>query len=265
MPLVLSEDYNLLKKLKKNICFSFIFTGKINPMTSIYTIVFVLMQLVSISGEKETSVYSPAEDKNYVQILYDQINDPELNIEALAQAIKGYSLMRHRNITSGNRVLTIIDYSLPSNSRRFFVIDVSKGSILFKSLVAHGRNSGANYAVSFSNKKGSHKSSIGFFITGETYHGKHGLSLRLNGLERNINDNAMERAVVIHAASYVDEEFIKRHGRLGRSYGCPALPIENYESIVNIIRNKTCVFIYYPDSDYLAESEIINCLSCIYR
>jgi hypothetical protein len=234
-------------------------------MTSIYTIVFVLMQLVSLAGEKETSVYSPAGDIGYVKDLYNQINDPELNIEALTEAIKGYSLMRQRNITAGNPVLTIIDYSLPSDSRRFFVIDVSKGSILYKSLVAHGRNSGVNYAVSFSNRKGSHKSSIGFFVTGETYHGKHGLSLRLNGLERNINDNAMDRAVVIHAASYVNEEFIKEYGRLGRSYGCPALPKENYENIINTIRDKTCVFIYYPDNNYLAESEIINCLSRIYR
>jgi hypothetical protein len=234
-------------------------------MPSIYTIVLVLMQFISLSGEKETSVYSPAMDRDYVQSLYNQINDPELNIEALAQAIKGYSLMIYKNITSGNQVLTIIDYSLPSESPRFFIIDVSKGSILYKSLVAHGRNSGANYAVSFSNRKGSLKSSIGFFVTGETYIGKHGLSLRLNGLERNINDNAMDRAIVIHAASYVNEEFVKRYGRLGRSYGCPALPKENYENIVNTIKDKTCVFIYYPDREYLAESEIINCLSRIYR
>ena len=234
-------------------------------MTSIYTIVLVLMQFISLSGEKEISVCSPAEDRVYVQALFNQINDPELNIEALTQAMKGYNLMMQKNITSGNQVLTIIDYSLPSDSCRFFIIDVGKGSILYKSLVAHGRNSGANYAVSFSNRKGSHKSSIGFFVTGETYIGKHGLSLRLNGLERNINDNAMDRAIVIHAASYVNEEFVKRYGRLGRSYGCPALPKENYENIVNTIKDKTCVFIYYPDREYLAESEIINCLSRIYR
>jgi len=234
-------------------------------MTSIYTIVFVLMQFISLSGEKENYLNSPSANDGPVKALYNKINDPELNIEALAQAIKGYSLMRHKNITSGNPVLTIIDYSLPSDCCRFFVIDVSKGSILYKSLVAHGRNSGANYAISFSNRKGSHKSSIGFFVTGETYYGNHGLSLRLRGLERSINDNAMDRAVVIHAASYVNEEFIKRYGRLGRSYGCPALPKENYENIVNTIKDKTCVFVYYPDNNYLAESEIINCLSCIYR
>jgi hypothetical protein len=234
-------------------------------MTSIYTILFVLTQFISLSGEKDVFAYSPAGNRGYVQALYKQINDPQLNFEALAQAIKGYSLMRNNNITSGNPVLTIIDYSLPSDSRRFFVIDVHKGSILYKSLVAHGRNSGANYAVSFSNRKGSHKSSIGFFVTGVTYYGKHGLSLRLKGLEKDINDNAMDRALVIHAASYVNEEFIKSYGRLGRSYGCPALPKENYENIVNTIRDKTCVFVYYPDKDYLAESEIINCLSCIYR
>ncbi len=231
-------------------------------MAGIYTLVFMLMQFVSITSEMPVSNapdhITAGFEASCVQDLYKKINDPALNPEALAQALKGYNLLRFKNVTANNSILTIIDYSKSSDARRFFVIDISKGSILFKSLVAHGKNSGTNYADSFSNKKYSYKSSIGFFLTGDTYYGKHGLSLHLTGLEKDINDNAMERAIVIHSASYVNEEFIKIHGRLGRSYGCPALSQENYEDIINTIRDKSCLFIYYPDKDYLLKSKIIN-------
>jgi len=235
-------------------------------MTSIYPLVFILMQFISISnempGNNEPNHMAAGNSlvtvESYIQTLYAQINDPALNPDAFTQALKGYNLLRSKKLTTNNRILTIIDYSKSSEVRRFFVIDISKGRILFKSLVAHGRNSGINYAESFSNKKCSYKSSIGFFLTGDTYYGKHGFSLRLTGLEEDINDNAMDRAIVIHSASYVNEEFIKRYGRLGRSYGCPALPQENYENIVNTIKDNTCLFIYYPDKEYLLESKIIN-------
>jgi hypothetical protein len=231
-------------------------------MAGIYTLVFMLMQFISITSEmpvsNTTDHITAGFEASCTQALYKKINDPSLNPDALTQALKGYNLLRFKNVTANNSILTIIDYSKSSDAQRFFVIDVSKGSILFKSLVAHGKNSGTKYADSFSNKKCSYKSSIGFFLTGDTYYGKHGLSLRLTGLEKDINDNAMDRAIVIHSASYVNEEFIKNHGRLGRSYGCPALPQENYENIINTIRDKICLFIYYPDKDYLLESKIIN-------
>jgi hypothetical protein len=197
-------------------------------------------------------------DESYVQNIYSRINDPDLNFEAFNQALRGYKLLMDKNILNNNFILTIIDYSKPSNTERFFVIDINSGKMLYKSLVAHGRNSGLKYASSFSNKKYSYKSSIGFFLTGETYYGKHGFSLRLNGLEKDINDNALERAIVIHSASYVTEEYIKKYGRLGRSHGCPALPVFNYENIVDTIKNKTCLFIYYPDKKYMSNSEFVN-------
>jgi len=231
-----------------------------------YTLTFILVQLISftnaitvgknpdyITGENQLVI-----NEMFVQRTYNQINDPELNFEALKQALKGYNLLRYRKISNNNFILTIIDYSKPSNTERFFVIDINSRKILYKSLVAHGKNSGINYASNFSNKQCSYKSSIGFFLTGDTYYGKHGFSLRLNGLEKDINDNARERAIVIHSASYVNEEYINKYGRLGRSHGCPALPAANYNNIVDLIKSKTCLFIYYPDKKYLSDSEFIN-------
>lgn len=191
----------------------------------------------------EKSITAGSED---IQNVWEQIDEPALDPDALAYALKGFNELKHENILSNDSILTVIDYSKSSVSERFFVIDIKNRIILFKSLVAHGRNSGLEYATSFSNVKCSKKSCVGLFLTGETYYGKHGFSLRLNGLERNINDNARERAIVIHGAGYVDESFIKNYGRLGRSYGCPALPIYNHQDIINTIKNKSCLYIYYP-------------------
>jgi hypothetical protein len=231
-----------------------------------YTLTFILVQLISFTSAitvGKTPDYITGEnshfvDEKFVQNVYNQINDPELNFEALKQALKGYNLLRYRKILNNNFILTIIDYSKPSNTERFFVIDINNRKILYKSLVAHGKNSGVQYASSFSNKQCSYKSSIGFFLTDETYNGNHGFSLRLNGLEKDINDNARERAIVIHSASYVNKEYITKFGHLGRSHGCPALPADNYKNIVEAIKNKTCLFVYYPDKKYLRDSEFIN-------
>ena len=231
-----------------------------------YTLTFILVQLISYTNTiavEKTPDYiigknSYFTDEEFVQNIYSQINDPQLNFEALKQAFKGYNLLRYRKILNNNSILTIIDYSKPSDTERFFVIDINNRKILYKSLVAHGKNSGVQYASSFSNKQSSYKSSIGFFLTDETYNGKHGFSLRLIGLEKDINDNARARAIVIHSASYVNEEFINKYGRLGRSQGCPALPTDDYKNIVEVIKNKTCLFIYYPDKKYLRDSEFIN-------
>ncbi len=231
-----------------------------------YTLTLILMHLLSfasvIPAGKSTDCItwqnSLPFNESYIRNIYYRINDPDLNFEALKQALKGYNVLREQNMLNNNFILTIIDYSKPSNTERFFVIDINSGKMIYKSLVAHGRNSGLEYASSFSNKQCSYKSSIGFFLTGETYYGKHGFSLRLYGLEKNINDNALERAIVIHSASYVTQEYIKKYGRIGRSHGCPALPAYNYENIVETIKNKTCLFIYYPDKKYLCDSEFVN-------
>lgn len=153
--------------------------------------------------------------------------------------------------------LVIVDFSKPSTQKRLCVIDVKQEKLLYQSLVAHGVNSGGNIATSFSNTPDSRQSSLGFYITGETYEGKHGYSLRIDGVEQGINHNARSRAIVIHAADYVSHAFVKKNGRLGRSWGCPALPKHLSKEIINTIKNKSCLFIYAKDNVYLEASKYI--------
>jgi hypothetical protein len=155
-------------------------------------------------------------------------------------------------------LLTVIDYSLPSTERRLWVIDLASGQVLFHELVAHGRGSGENFAVAFSNLEGSKQSSLGLFRTGETYEGKHGYSLRLVGLEPGVNDRAEARAIVIHGADYVTPEFAEQNGRLGRSWGCPALDPHVHRRVIDTIKGGTALFAYYPDDAWLSESTFLS-------
>jgi hypothetical protein len=191
------------------------------------------------------------------KVLYDSISCRELDYKIFSLAIKGYKKLKQEHIGIAKDVITVIDFDKPSTKTRLFVIDLQNGKILHKGLVAHGRNSGDNMAKQFSNLPNSLQSSLGFYLTGETYVGKHGLSIRLDGLERDINDNARKRNIVIHNADYVSEQFVKRIGRLGRSYGCPAFPIEGYKDIVEVIKNRSLLFIYSSKSDYLERSDIL--------
>lgn len=156
-------------------------------------------------------------------------------------------------------VLTIIDYSLPSTEPRLFVVDLDSGDVVFRELVAHGRGSGEDYAVAFSNQEGSKQSSLGLFRTAGTYMGGHGYSLRLVGLEPGVNDRAEERAIVMHAAPYATAEFAALHGRLGRSWGCPALDPAVCGAVIDRIKDGTALFAYYPDSTWLSQSPYLNC------
>jgi hypothetical protein len=151
-------------------------------------------------------------------------------------------------------IITIIDFSKPSTAKRCFVIDIKNRKLLYHCFVAHGKNSGDNFASSFSNQPESLKSSLGFYLTAETYSGKHGYSLRLDGLERNINDKARTREIVIHGAEYVSQEYIDKYGRLGRSWGCPALPPGISKAIIDIISHGSCLFIYGNDESYFVNS-----------
>lgn len=167
------------------------------------------------------------------------------NQKSFTQALEGYYQWKEKGLVQ-NDILTLIDFSLSSTEKRLWVIDLKNNIILFQSLVAHGRNSGNKFATQFSNRSESHQSSLGFYATGETYYGKHGYSLRLDGLEKGINNNARKRAIVIHGASYVSNEFINQHGRLGRSFGCPSLPNGDSKEIIDLIKNKSCLYIYFP-------------------
>ena len=137
-----------------------------------------------------------------------------------------------------------------------FIIDIKNEQIIKATYVAHGMNTGVNIAESFSNKWLSSKSSLGLYLTQETYEGKHGYSLRLQGLSKDLNDNAYNRAIVIHGADYVSKDFIQRNGRLGRSYGCPAVPMDEVNEVIDLIKNGTCLYIYHPSLISISQSAL---------
>jgi L,D-transpeptidase catalytic domain len=206
---------------------------------------------VSIETVRETKVDLSSSLIDEKLELYQSIETngfemPEYN--SFSKAMDGFEVLKEKQIIQNN-ILTIIDFDLPSTQKRLWVIDMDENKILFHSLVAHGKNSGELNADLFSNENESFKSSLGFFITNETYQGSHGLSLKLDGLEKKKNDNARGRAIVIHGADYVSEGFIREHNRLGRSFGCPALPLELTQSIISTIKNKSCLFINHRSNE----------------
>lgn len=177
----------------------------------------------------------------------------------VAYSVFEYMLAGYRQLgTSGPPIVTLIDFSKPSTRERLFVFDLKEKKILFSSVVSHGKNSGDVYATSFSNRNGSHKSSLGFYRTGSTYRGRNGYSLFLDGLETGFNDRARERAIVIHGAAYSNPSVAASAGRLGRSFGCPALPQALSRPIIDTIKNGTLLFIYADDPDYLAHSPVLT-------
>ena len=173
-----------------------------------------------------------------------------LDYPVFERAVKGYLVLPVKK----KDVITIIDFSKESTEERLFIIDMKSHELLMETLVSHGKNTGQNHASAFSNERMSLKSSPGFYLTGEPYQGKHGYSLKLDGQEKGINDNARNRAIVLHGASYVSYEFIEDHGRLGRSWGCPAVPLGLSKEIIDKIRGGSCFYIHTDDRDYLDRS-----------
>jgi hypothetical protein len=190
---------------------------------------------------------------------YLKLSEKGLPKTAFDYAITGMKKLEQNNKLKNERILTIADYSQPSSKKRLYVIDLKERKLLFNTYVAHGRNSGDLYATKFSNKEGSLQSSLGFYITGNTLNTTHtGFSLYLHGVEKGINDLAEKRAIIVHGAPYVSEEFIKKWGRLGRSFGCPALPAELYKPVIELIKEGSCLFIYSNDPSYLTRSGMIR-------
>lgn len=189
------------------------------------------------------------------QLVYDRMHlEGLIQYDAFKAAYDGYKQLNDAN----NPILTVIDFSLPSTEERMYVLNLASKEVLFVTHVAHGRNSGGNYATSFSNRHGSYQSSLGFYRTAHTYNGGNGYSLVLDGLEQGINDNARPRAVVIHGADYCDENFIQATGRLGRSFGCPALPRELNRPIIDTIKEGSVLFIYADQPEYFAQSKVLH-------
>ena len=196
---------------------------------------------------------------NDIELLYNETGlDTLISRDLFNLSIYGYNRLLENASIPNTSKLTIIDFSKASTEERFFVIDIDSRKLLFASHVAHGKNSGRQYAKNFSNMPGSLKSSLGFYITSNTYYGKHGYSLRLKGLESSFNGNAENRAIVMHAANYVSEKFIKDYGRLGRSWGCPALPKAISKQVIDKIKDGTCLFIFANDDKYLQSSPLLQ-------
>jgi hypothetical protein len=190
-----------------------------------------------------------------VKNLYEKcnlINKLDYNIFKLA--IDGYNSIDLMN----KNLLSIIDYSKPSNEKRFFIIDIKNHKLLYQTLVAHGKKSGYLNATKFSNKYGSHKSCLGFFKTGNSYYGIRGYSLKLEGLEKGINDNARQRGIIIHGANYVDERIADGSGFIGRSWGCPAVSKKLSKEIINLLKGGSLLYIYADDEVYKEKSVIAN-------
>ena len=165
------------------------------------------------------------------------------------EAMKGYSKIPNKR----KEILTLIDFSKPSTQKRMFVLDLKNKQVLFKTIVSHGKNSGQKYATSFSNEVGSNKSSLGLYLTDKTYNSKNGYSLRLRGLEKGINDKAMERGIVMHSAHYCTQSIINLGGVLGRSHGCPVIPEEINKEVIDIIKDGSVLYIYGDSNKLLAE------------
>lgn len=228
-------------------------------VNAVLSLLFVMVWLTAV----ETSASSKKEPIGFdsAPFLYEEIDfegheKPEYDI--FLHALTGYYHLRDTKRLSEKELVTLIDFRKSGNEKRLWVIDLKSKKLLYHSLVAHGRNSGELYAEKFSNAPESYQSSLGFFVTGNTYVGKHGVSLKLHGIENGINDKAETRAIVMHGAEYVSESFIKKTGRLGRSHGCPAVPMDIYKELIELLSGKTCLFIFYPDKEYFSKTKFTS-------
>lgn len=215
------------------------------------------LQLISVIAPVLSAGQMSAQTINDIELmLHNQA--PGLNQQVINKVLMSLKCATEYNVDHNN-IMTVIDYSLPSNEKRLWVFDLKEKKLLFNTYVSHGIKSGALVSNYFSNKYNSKASSIGVYQTQKSYYGRDGLSLRLDGLDRSFNDNASNRSVVMHSGWYVEERFIKKYGRPGRSWGCPALPLANSQAIINTIKDKSLLVIYYPSDSWFTKSKFLNC------
>lgn len=199
-------------------------------------------------------------EEDEINRLYDSFSTLNASMPsrtAFKNGIMGYEKLKEENKIK-KELLTIVDFAMASTEKRMWILDMTTQKVLFNTYVAHGKNTGGNKATKFSNTPNSFQSSLGFYVTAETYYGKNGLSLFIDGMEEGFNTKARERYVVIHGADYATPDFIKRAGRLGRSYGCPAVPTKLSKEIINKIKGQSVLFIYHPNRNYLENSGYLN-------
>ncbi len=200
-----------------------------------------------------TESFEPyAQEENNTKRLYHNLGlKDKMAFSVFERALIGLENQDHYS----KNIISIVDFTKPSSEKRLTIIDLDAEKVLYYTYVAHGKFTGENESEHYSNVPQSKKSSLGFYKTAETYNGKHGYSLRLDGLEEGINHNARSRAIVLHGANYVSEEFIQSHGRLGRSWGCPAVANELSQPIINTIKGGSCLYIFDNDVEYLENTK----------
>lgn len=245
---------------------------KIYTTTSLAAFAFILMLNIGWKADETKKENLNSEEKemnkaskkdastpliNQINKIYEvaELKDADLDYQVFEKALTGYYNLKN-NLNPEKAILTVIDFAKASTQKRLWIIDLKNSKLLLQTYVAHGKESGKNLAKHFSNVAESHQSSLGFYITNETYFGNHGLSLRLDGFDIGINDQARNRDIVMHGAAYVSEDFINQNGRLGRSFGCPAIPIQLTNNIIELVKNKTCLFINGAKNDY--QSKFLN-------
>ncbi|PWT75348.1 MAG: hypothetical protein C5B59_09155 [Bacteroidetes bacterium] len=247
-------------------------TRKMKYWTAFFVLVFSTSSLLAGNGPKSKSnihriksshssksVASPAFEEAVTSLYTDiDLEDFGLQKKAFEYAYKGFLYLQEHHLINKTNLLTICDFSQSSKSKRLYVIDLDERKILINTYVAHGRGSGSEFAHKFSNSNRSHKSSLGFYVTESTYYGDHGLALRIQGLEKGFNDKALKRNIVIHGSHYVGQDFLDSNPFNGRSFGCPAVPFDETEGIIDAIKDGSCLFIYHPTKKYLAKSRILN-------
>ncbi|MFD2245071.1 murein L,D-transpeptidase catalytic domain family protein [Pontibacter ruber] len=191
--------------------------------------------------------------EKHLEDVYDEadLKKTGLSFDVFRKAVIGFHNFKQKQLVSPSKsIITVVDFTKSSRDKRMWIIDLKSKKLLFNNLVAHGRNTGEDKALNFSNKANSNMSSIGFYLTGKTYFGKHGLSLKLDGMDEKYNSNARDRAIVVHGADYATEKFVKQYGRLGRSLGCPAVPREISKEVIEHIKDNTVMYIHSADKNY---------------
>jgi L,D-transpeptidase catalytic domain len=257
----MTSDYSFLgtfmgRLLSKSLSFSrnmrqfiqiAVFTSRILPGSAFLTLIFAAPAAATPAIEEiALTLYQSIDFGTEGQPAYD----------LFLRGIAGFYELKEEENLADKEVITLIDFRKSGNEKRLWVVDIKERKLLFHSLVAHGRNSGDVFANQFSNQHESNQSSLGFYVTGNTYWGKHGLSLKLHGIEEGINDQAEARAIVMHGAEYVSDEYIRKIGRLGRSFGCPAVPMSVHKEMITTLAGGTCLFIFYPDPNYLSATRV---------
>lgn len=212
----------------------------------------------ALSSVAQDSLKVEEEFNLYSENFYNCLNDTSLTYDAFRQALQGYYHLKAQAELEDTTVFSVVDFSKSGNEKRFYVISILEERVLHKSLVAHGQKTGGLYAKNFSNTDNSHQSSYGFYVTATKWDDSRlGTCLQLRGKEY-CNWKALTRGIVIHAADYATEEWVRKYGTLGRSYGCPALPFKEYDKVMELIDNRTAYFIYFPSKNYQRYSKILN-------